>query len=58
MSKLYKCPMWDCDCPYFCKRDEEGEGDFGLWVMQGMEGWCPVNGCEAFDGVDEGDFEV
>ena len=58
MSKLYKCPMWDCNCPYFCKRDKEGEGDFGLCLMQEMEGCSPVNECEAFDGVDEEDFEV
>lgn len=58
MSKLYKCPMWDYNCPYFCKRDKEGEGDFGLCLMQEMEGCSPVNECEAFDGVDEEDFEV
>ena len=58
MSKLYKCPMWDYSCPYFCKRDKNGEGDFGLCLMQEMEGCSPVNECEAFDGVDEEDFEV
>ena len=58
MSKLYKCPMWDYHCPYFCHRDKEGEGDYGLCLMQEMEGCCPVNECEAFDGVDEEEFEV
>lgn len=58
MSKLYECPMWDYSCPYFCKRDKEGEGDFGLCLMLEMEGCSPVNECEAFDGVDEEDFEV
>lgn len=58
MSKLYECPMWDYSCPYFCKRDKNGEGDFGLCLMQEMEGCSPVNECEAFDGVDEEDFEV
>ena len=58
MSKLYKCPMWDYNCPYFCKRDKEDEGDFGLCLMQEMEGCSPVNECEAFDGVNEEDFEV
>ena len=58
MSKLYECPLWDYSCPYFCKRDKNGEGDFGLCLMQEMEGCSPVNECEAFDGVDEEDFEV
>ena len=58
MSKLYKCPMWDFTCPYFCHRDKSGEGDFGLCLMPEMEGCSPVNECEAFDGVDEEDFEV
>jgi hypothetical protein len=57
MSKLYRCPIWDCDCPYFCHRDKEGEGDYGLCLMQEKEGCSPVNECEAFDGVDEEDFE-
>jgi hypothetical protein len=50
--------MWDYHCPYFCQRDKEGEGDFGLCLMQEMEGCSPVNECEAFDGVDEEEFEV
>ena len=50
--------MWDYTCPYFCHRDKEGEGDFGLCLMSEMEGCSPVNECEAFDGVDEEDFEV
>ena len=58
MSKLYKCPMWDHNCPYFCHRDKEGEGDFGLCMMKEMEGCYHVNECEAFDGIDEEDFEV
>ena len=58
MNKLYKCPMWDYHCPYFCQRDKEGEGDYGLCLMEEMEGCSPVNECEAFDGVDEEDFEV
>ena len=56
MSKLYKCPLWDYSCPYFCHNDEDN--DFGLCLMQDMEGCSPVNECEAFDGVDEEDFEV
>ena len=56
MSKLYKCPMWDYSCPYFCHSKEDS--DFGLCLMQEMEGCSPVNECEAFDGVDEEDFEV
>ena len=56
MSKLYECPMWDYSCPYFCHNDEDN--DFGLCLMQEMEGCSPVNECEAFDGVDEEDFEV
>lgn len=56
MSKLYKCPMWDYTCPYFCHSKEDN--DFGLCLMQEMEGCFPVNECEAFDGVDEEDFEV
>ena len=58
MSKLYECPMWDYSCPYFCKQDKNGEGDFGLCLMQEMEGCSPVNECEAFFGVDEEDFEA
>lgn len=56
MSKLYKCPLWDYHCPYFCHNNEDS--DFGLCLMQEMEGCSPVNECEAFDGVDEEDFEV
>ena len=56
MSKLYKCPLWDFYCPYFCQSKEDS--DFGLCLMQDMEGCSPVNECEAFDGVDEEDFEV
>lgn len=56
MSKLYKCPLWDYHCPYFCHNNEDS--DFGLCLMQDMEGCSPVNECEAFDGVDEEDFEV
>ena len=56
MSKLYECPMWDYSCPYFCHSKEDS--DFGLCLMQEMEGCSPVNECEAFDGVDEEDFEV
>ena len=56
MSKLYKCPLWDFYCPYFCQSKEDS--DFGLCLMQEMEGCSPVNECEAFDGVDEEDFEV
>ena len=56
MSKLYECPMWDYNCPYFCHSTEDS--DFGLCLMQEMEGCSPVNECEAFDGVDEEDFEV
>ena len=56
MSKLYKCPLWDFHCPYFCHSKEDS--DFGLCLMQEMEGCSPVNECEAFDGVDEEDFEV
>ena len=53
MSKYYKCPIWDYHCPYFCHRDKEGEGDYGLCLMQEMEGCSPVNECEAFFGIDE-----
>lgn len=53
MSKLYKCPTWDYHCPYFCHQDKEGEGDYGLCLMQEMEGCSPVNECEAFYGIDE-----
>ena len=56
MSKLYKCPLWDFHCPYFCRSKEDN--DYGLCLMQEMEGCSPVNECEAFDGVDEEDFEV
>lgn len=45
-------------CPYFCHRDKEDKGDYGLCLMQEMEGCSPVNECEAFDGVDEEEFEV
>ena len=55
MSKLYRCPISDYHCPYFCHRDKEGEGDYGLCLM---EGCSPVNECEAFDGVDEEEFEI
>ena len=58
MSKLYKCPTWDYHCPYFCHQDKEGEGDYGLCLMQEMEGCSPVNECEAFYGIEEEDFEV
>ena len=58
MSKLYKCPLWDYHCPYFCQQDREGEGDFGSCLMQEMEGCSPVNECEAFYDVDAEDFEV
>lgn len=58
MSKLYKCPTWDYHCPYFCQKDKEGEGDFGLCLMQEMEGCSSVNECEAFYGIDEEEFEV
>ena len=56
MSKLYKRPPWDFYCPYLCQRKEDS--DFGLCLMQEMEGCSPVNECEAFDGVNEEDFEV
>lgn len=56
MSKLYKCPLWDFHCPYFCRSKEDN--DYGLCLMQEMEGCSPVNECEAFDGVNEEDFEV
>ena len=58
MSKLYKCPLWDYHCPYFCQRDKEGEGDFGLCLMQEMEGCSPVNECETFYDIDAEDFKV
>ena len=58
MSKLYKCPIWDYHCPYFCHQDKEGEGDYGLCLMQEMEGCSPVNECEAFYGIDEDEEEV
>ena len=58
MSKLYKCPTCDYHCPYFCHQDKEGEGDYGLCLMQEMEGCSPVNECEAFYGIEEEDFEV
>lgn len=58
MSKLYKCPTCDYHCPYFCHQDKEGEGDYGLCLMQEMEGRSPVNECEAFYGIEEEDFEV
>lgn len=58
MSKLYECPIWDYHCPYFCHQDKEGEGDYGLCLMQEMEGCSPINECEAFYGIDEEDFEV
>lgn len=58
MSKLYQCPIWDCSCPYFYHRDKAGDGDYGLCLMLEMEGCSPINECEAFDGVDEEDFEV
>ena len=53
MSKLYKCPTWDYHCPYFCHQFKEGEGDYGLCLMQEIEGCSPVNECEAFYGIDE-----
>ena len=55
-KEFYKCPLWDFHCPYFCQSKEDS--DFGLCLMQEMEGCSPVNECEAFDGVDEEDFEV
>ena len=58
MSKLYICPIWDTYCPYFCYRDKKGTGNCGLCLMQEMEHCSPVNECEAFDGVDEEEFEV
>ena len=58
MSKLYKCPLWDCHCPYFCQRDEENTGDYGLCLMQDVEGCSPVYECEAFDGVNEEEYEI
>lgn len=58
MSKLYKCPLWDYHCPYFCQQDKEGEGDFGLCMMQEIEGCSPVNECEAFYNVNAKDFEA
>ena len=58
MSKLYICPIWDTNCPYFCHQDKEGTGDYGLCLMQEMENCSPANECEAFDGVDAEEFVV
>lgn len=58
MSNLYRCPTWDYHCPYFCQRDKEGKGDYGLCLMWELESYSPVGECDAFDGVDERDFEV
>lgn len=58
MSKFYKCPICDYYCPYFCRQDKEREGDYGLCLMQEMEGISPINECDAFYGIDEEHFEV
>ena len=48
------------DTRYYYNADENlcADEDFVIYFLCEMEGCSPVNECEAFDGIDEEDFEV